>query len=207
MEVRHELARDGDRPLVLAIGFFDGFHRGHREIARQTLRLRKPGWRSGVLTFANHPAAHLRPGTEPAAALHAAGASRAVRSCRLRGMLLRDVRRRDCNALAGSVSAKFWSSVSACAASSSAATFRFGHKRAGDVDLMTEFLEERSVTIVSVEPVSDGRRSHLEHADSSADPRGRSRASRSVVGRHRLRDSRFGRGRGGTRSRARLPNR
>lgn len=65
MEVRHELARDGDRPLVLAVGFFDGFHRGHREIARQTFRLRKPGWRCGLVTFANHPSAHLRPGTEP----------------------------------------------------------------------------------------------------------------------------------------------
>ncbi len=65
MKIHHELARDSTRPLVLAIGFFDGFHRGHREIARQTLRLRKPGWRSGILTFANHPAAYLRPGTEP----------------------------------------------------------------------------------------------------------------------------------------------
>jgi riboflavin kinase/FMN adenylyltransferase len=65
MRMHHELARDTSRPLVVAIGFFDGFHRGHREIARRTLLLRRPGWRSGVLTFANHPAAHLRPGTEP----------------------------------------------------------------------------------------------------------------------------------------------
>ncbi len=36
------------------------------------------------------------------------------------------------------------------------ATFRFGHKRAGDVRLMREFLAERRVKIVPVEPVSDG---------------------------------------------------
>ena len=65
MEVRHDFTRTSERPLVLAIGFFDGFHRGHREIARRTLRMRRPGWRSGVLTFSNHPATHLRPGTEP----------------------------------------------------------------------------------------------------------------------------------------------
>lgn len=29
------------------------------------MRRRKPGHRTGVLTFANHPASHLRPGTEP----------------------------------------------------------------------------------------------------------------------------------------------
>ena len=65
MKIYHELERETDRPLVLAIGFFDGFHLGHREIARRTLRMRRPGWRSGVLTFASHPAAFLRPGTEP----------------------------------------------------------------------------------------------------------------------------------------------
>lgn len=36
------------------------------------------------------------------------------------------------------------------------ATFRFGHKRAGDVGLMQEFLGEREVKIVPVQPVSDG---------------------------------------------------
>lgn len=64
MKVRHELAGSG-APLVLAIGFFDGMHRGHQELARRTLALRRPGWRAAVLTFANHPATHLRPGSEP----------------------------------------------------------------------------------------------------------------------------------------------
>jgi riboflavin kinase/FMN adenylyltransferase len=67
VKVHHELAeRDGDaRPLVLAIGFFDGVHRGHREILRTLLRLRKPAQRTGVLTFVNHPSSFLRPGNEP----------------------------------------------------------------------------------------------------------------------------------------------
>ena len=73
MKLYHQIERSSERPLVLAIGFFDGFHLGHREIARQTLRLRKPGWRAGVLTFANHPATHLRPGTRTPNDLHAAG--------------------------------------------------------------------------------------------------------------------------------------
>lgn len=65
MKIHHELRRPGGPPLVLAIGFFDGFHRGHQAIVRELRRLRKPGYRAAVLTFANHPAAFLRPGTEP----------------------------------------------------------------------------------------------------------------------------------------------
>jgi riboflavin kinase / FMN adenylyltransferase len=66
VRVHHALAPDGDaRPLVLAIGFFDGVHRGHREILRALLRLRRPAQRTGVLTFSNHPSSFLRPGSEP----------------------------------------------------------------------------------------------------------------------------------------------
>lgn len=65
MKIHYRLRREEKTPLVLAIGFFDGMHRGHQDIARHTLRMRKPGYRAAVLTFANHPAAYLRPGSEP----------------------------------------------------------------------------------------------------------------------------------------------
>lgn len=155
MNVRHELARDGTRPLVLAIGFFDGFHRGHREIARRTLRLRKPGWRSGVLTFANHPAAHLRPGTEP-------------------DLLCTPQERLELFGRAGFEECffiRFDDSIATLsphdflellrerlhvAAAIVGTTFRFGHKRAGDVSVMAEFLRPRSAGVVAVPPVSAG---------------------------------------------------
>jgi riboflavin kinase/FMN adenylyltransferase len=67
VKIHHSVeARTSDRPLVLAIGFFDGFHRGHREIVRALLRARRPGYRAAVLSFRNHPATHLRPGAVPA---------------------------------------------------------------------------------------------------------------------------------------------
>lgn len=156
MKIRHELVRESERPLVLAIGFFDGFHRGHREIARQTLRFRKPGWRSGILTFANHPATHLRPGTEPS-------------------LICTPQERLELFARAGFEECFFVSFDENVATLSPAAfleilverlrargvvvgaTFRFGHKRAGDVALMDEFFAKRGVKLVSVEPVCEGR--------------------------------------------------
>ncbi|MEO6836429.1 MAG: riboflavin biosynthesis protein RibF [Candidatus Tumulicola sp.] len=155
MKIYHRLERDAGRPLALAIGFFDGFHLGHREIARQTLRMRKPGWRSGVLTFANHPSSFLRPGQEPP-------------------LLCTSEERADRFAAAGFEECFFVTFDDRVATLSPQAflevltdtlgvravvvgsTFRFGHKRAGDAVLMQEYLSGRGVAFVPVENATDG---------------------------------------------------
>lgn len=130
-------------------------HRGHREIARQTLRLRKPGWRAGVLTFANHPASFLRPGMEPPLICTAEERlnvlaesgfdecffirfDQAVASINAESFL-RDTLVRDMHAR-GVVVGK---------------NFRFGHKRVGDTALMARVLAEHDVTLVRVENTVD----------------------------------------------------
>ncbi len=68
MKIHHDVPAPGatrSRALVAAIGFFDGFHRGHQAIVRELLRLRQPGERAAIVTFADHPSAFLRPGDEP----------------------------------------------------------------------------------------------------------------------------------------------
>ncbi len=69
MKIHHELpsepVTDGAHRLVVAIGFFDGFHRGHRAIIRELLKMRQPGERTAVVTFRDHPSTFLRPGQEP----------------------------------------------------------------------------------------------------------------------------------------------
>ena len=52
-------------PLCVAVGVFDGFHLGHQAIVRALLHARRPGERTAVLTFAEHPMAFLRPGDVP----------------------------------------------------------------------------------------------------------------------------------------------
>lgn len=153
--VSYDLQRNRTAPLVLAIGFFDGMHRGHQEIARQTRRLRRPGWRCGVLTFSNHPASFLRSGSEPelictleeridriAAAgfeecycvrfdesIASQSAERFLRET-LIGVL----------GVRGVVVGK---------------TFRFGHQRGGDTAMMARVFEESGVAFVPLENAVD----------------------------------------------------
>lgn len=131
-------------------------HRGHQDIARRTLALRKPGWRAGVLTFANHPAAHLRPGTEPALICSTAErvdlfARYGYDECFLvpfdehiahieaedfvRSVLVRALGAR------GVVVGK---------------TFAFGHRRLGDVAMLGEWLSQAGISFVPVEQMTDG---------------------------------------------------
>lgn len=140
---------------MLAIGFFDGMHRGHREIARQTLRLRKPGWRAAALTFANHPASYLRPGMEPP-------------------LITTPEERLDLLAAAGfdeCFFVRFDDTIASISAQNFLTqtligdlgargvvvgkNFRFGHKRIGDTQLMQGVLGSRGVTCVPVENTAD----------------------------------------------------
>jgi riboflavin kinase/FMN adenylyltransferase len=160
MKIYHTLTgRDAktERPLVVAIGFFDGMHLGHQEIARQTLRLRKPGWRAAALTFANHPAAYLRPGMEPP-------------------LITTPEERLDLLAAAGfdeCFFVRFDENVASITADQFlrqtlavdlgargvvvGKNFRFGNKRAGDTTLMQTVLGELGITCVPVENTLDDR--------------------------------------------------
>lgn len=158
MKLYRELLRELDRPLVLAIGFFDGLHIGHREIVRATLRMRKPGWSCGVLTFANHPSAYLRPGTEPP--LLATPEERIDRFAA--------VGFQECffvpfdERIASMEPQEFLELLVAQLGVRGVAvgeTFRYGHKRAGDAAQMRAYLEPKSVTVTAVPSVTlDGER-------------------------------------------------
>lgn len=153
MKLHHSLARTSDRPLAISIGFFDGFHLGHQELARQTRRLRRPGWRTGVLTFAQHPAAHLRPGTEPAL----------ISTPEERLRLFASAGFEECffvpfdDGIATLTPQDFLELLADrlnMRALVVGETFRFGHKRAGDTALIAAFCEEREMRFVPVPAVT-----------------------------------------------------
>jgi riboflavin kinase/FMN adenylyltransferase len=155
VKLHHELERQSDRPLSLAIGFFDGFHLGHREIARRARRLRRPGWRCGVLTFAEHPAAFLRPGTQPPLIttqeerlrLFAAAGFDECFFVRFDERIATLSPQAFLEILVGRLGVR---------ALVVGETFRFGHKREGDTALMERFCAQRGVRVVAVERVAEG---------------------------------------------------
>jgi riboflavin kinase / FMN adenylyltransferase len=149
VNVRYDLRRESGRELVLAIGFFDGMHLGHREIARAALRMRHPGRRAGVLTFSNHPASFLRPGTEPPL----------LTTSQERLDLFAQVGFEECffvpfdDSIASMTPPAFLEMLKTKLGVRGLAvgeTFRFGHKRAGDVSFMKEYLASSGVEISAV---------------------------------------------------------
>lgn len=156
MKILRELARETDRPLVVAIGFFDGLHRGHRRLIDRMRAMRKPGWRSGVLTFENHPSAFLRPGTEPPLIctleerlrlFDAAGVEECV-------MVPFDaaVAQLSPDAFVNEILVGRLGVRGAVVGS----TFRFGHKRAGDAQTMAQLCAQRGIAFDALENLAEG---------------------------------------------------
>ncbi|MTV23926.1 bifunctional riboflavin kinase/FAD synthetase [Nitriliruptoraceae bacterium ZYF776] len=66
--VAHRLDEVVPGPSVITIGNFDGVHRGHRVLLKRAVSAAEDAdVRSVAVTFHPHPAAVLRPGSEPAA--------------------------------------------------------------------------------------------------------------------------------------------
>jgi len=160
VKIHHELARDDKRAkLALAIGFFDGFHLGHREIVRRCRMLARLGWSVGVLTFRNHPATYLRPGEDP---LLIAPLEERVNRLAAAGVDELFLVPFD-GSIARMTPAEFVERVLVekldVAAVVVGENFRFGAKRAGDLAFLRESLAPRNVPVEGVPTVFvDGQR-------------------------------------------------
>ena len=156
MKIHHELAaRDVQRPLVLAIGFFDGLHRGHREIVKALMRLRRPGHRAAVLTFRNHPATYLRPERVPPLISTLDERINLLASTGIDELYLvpfddriarTDARLFLTDVLRGTLGIR---------GLAFGENFRFGRDRSGDATLARETLAPFGVEVVAVPPLAD----------------------------------------------------
>ncbi|MBV8749909.1 MAG: riboflavin biosynthesis protein RibF [Candidatus Eremiobacteraeota bacterium] len=148
--------RAPERAFVVAIGFFDGFHLGHRAIVREALRLRRAGERTAVLTFREHPAAFLRPGHEPPMI---ATLEERVNAFARAGIDEAYVLTFD-DAIASLTPAQFLDETLIARLNLRSmvvgANFRFGHKRAGDVPFAQEHLRALGRDAVGVPNTLDG---------------------------------------------------
>lgn len=148
-DARHEL----ESPVV-AIGNFDGVHRGHAAVVdRAVAEARARGVDAVVLTFDPHPVLYFRPQTpefrlttlEQRATLLTALGVRAVVAARFDA------------ALAGQTPAEFVDEILAGDLGASAVLvgedFRFGRGRAGDVAMLRELGAAHGIDVISLDQV------------------------------------------------------
>jgi len=157
LKIYHELvASEETRPLVLAIGFFDGLHRGHREIVKTVLRLRRPGYRAAALTFRNHPATHLRPEHVPALLTTLEERVNLLASTGLDELYLVPFDDRVATVEARTFLEDVLVRDLGIRALVFGDDFRFGANRGGDATLARTVLRARGVAVEAVPPVLDG---------------------------------------------------
>lgn len=156
MKIHHEIETPAtSRPLVLAIGFFDGFHRGHREIVTSLLRLRRPGYRAAVLTFRNHPATHLRPGSVPPLISTVEERVNAIAAAGVDELFLVPFDDRIAKVDARAFCTETLAGTLGIRALVVGENFRFGNGRSGDAALARASLAPLEIDVVAVAPLSD----------------------------------------------------
>ncbi|MDB6117937.1 MAG: Riboflavin biosynthesis protein [Verrucomicrobiaceae bacterium] len=144
-----------ERPVVLAIGVFDGVHRGHQLVIQQAqARARERGAVMVLMTFDPHPMRVLRPGTAPKLLCTAEHQQLILARQGVTHLLLCEF-----NETVAKTSAEdFVRSLAAACRKLDAVfvgeTWRFGAKRAGDIDLLKRLGVELAFEAFGVKPLA-----------------------------------------------------
>jgi riboflavin kinase/FMN adenylyltransferase len=159
---------------VVTVGFFDGVHLGHRAVLGRTVeRARERGVRSVAVTFDRHPREILTPGSEPRLLTTVERKSALIEGTGIDVLLVlpftEDFSRWPAERFVDEVLAGGLHAVHCVMG----ANFTFGHRAAGNVELLIEIGPSRGFTAERVELVElDGRRvssSSVREALSAAD--------------------------------------
>lgn len=154
-----------DAPLHLAIGMFDGVHRGHRVVIDAAVRAaRADGGTAAVLTFRPHPSALFRPGNPTRLLLDDIAKGRALRAAGAEAVITQAFT----PALAAMPADRFlpWlkAGLPQLAAVYVGENFRFGQGRLGDVAVLAASGAAMGVAVTSAprlrsggEPISSSR--------------------------------------------------
>lgn len=117
-------------PGVVAVGFFDGVHLGHRKILEGA---------DAALTFKNHPSSVLSPGSAKALLMPYSEKEELIRSCGVKNVIALDFT----SELASMPPDRFVEFMGSCSKVRCGADWRFGKGAKGDA----EFLRERGFEV------------------------------------------------------------
>lgn len=156
MRVRHGFSAWPAGPLHLAIGVFDGLHRGHQEVVRRLCAgARDRGARAVAATFDPLPIEILAPGAPPSALSDAAERAELLREAGADTVVVF----RSEPALFALSAREFVDRVRAAGDVGGIVVgedFRFGRDREGDVAVLRALGAERSIAVEVVPPVHAG---------------------------------------------------
>ncbi|HVM14001.1 MAG TPA: bifunctional riboflavin kinase/FAD synthetase [Egibacteraceae bacterium] len=138
-------------PSVVSIGFFDGVHRGHQTIIRRAVRAAEQlGVRSAVVTFDRHPMEVIRPGSQPKLLMTLARRAQTLAEQGVDLVVVMpfddELRHRSPEGFVDLVLVQPLQAVRVVVG----ANFRFGHKAAGDVAMLTDLGPSRGFTVEGI---------------------------------------------------------
>ena len=150
-----EFSATNPRKVCLAIGFFDGVHLGHQQIIRQTTSdAHRHNAQAVVLTFNRHPASVVAPQRAPALIYSLPQKLRTIASFSPESLLLlkfdREFSEQPPETFVRQLAPSFGQIQSVCVG----ANFLFGHKRAGNVQLLKQLGQELNFTVHGIAAVS-----------------------------------------------------
>jgi riboflavin kinase / FMN adenylyltransferase len=150
------IARGGAKrkPAVVTIGNFDGVHSGHQEILRRVVeRAAKQDLLGAVLTFDPHPARVLRPAAAPLLLTTLEQRLHAFDEARLDAALVMRFDLEVAKISAEDFVRRFLVEAMRAQVVLVGGNFRFGHRQAGDVKLLTELGRQCGFKVEVVPPV------------------------------------------------------
>jgi riboflavin kinase/FMN adenylyltransferase len=141
------------RRAALTVGFFDGLHLGHQEVLRHVIaRAKAANAIAGVVTFDPHPSAILRPGKAPKMISTLAQRLAGFENAGIEAVLVL----RFTPVVAAITAEDFLSKILVEMLGMSAIcvgpNFRFGHKQAGNTDLLAQMAPSFGYEVEIVPP-------------------------------------------------------
>jgi riboflavin kinase / FMN adenylyltransferase len=147
----------GRKPSVVTIGNFDGVHRGHQKILQGVVeRAKQDDLLAAVLTFYPHPARVLRPDAAPGLLATLQQRLSAFNRAGIDAALVMRFDAELATLSAEDFVQRFLVDAMRARAVLVGANFRFGHRQAGDVSLLTELGAQFGFEVEVVPPLIEG---------------------------------------------------
>ncbi len=155
---------DGSAPVperfrggIVALGNFDGFHRGHQAVAgRAIARARAEGRPALIATFDPHPVRHFRPDAPPFRLTTLNQRERLFADAGADAMLVFGFGPELASVAAEDFVADWLGTRVGAAGVVTGEDFTFGYKRGGDISVLRDLAPAHGMSVDAVGPVMDG---------------------------------------------------